>query len=356
MKKITTLFTLTVLSLTLFSQLPSYVPTNGLVCFYSFNGNANDVSGNGNNGTVNGCTLTTDRFGNPNSSYYFNGINNYIEIPNNSYLQITGPISITLWVYPDTVMSISQTQGMILVDKTTVGGTDGYLLDMGENNGGVPGNEYRSRFIGANSVNQPRSTEFYTIDHVWWNITLTYDGSQVIFYLNGSVDTIIPLSGSQSINTNPVLIGGNSLLNGTWFYGKMDDIGIYNRCLTPSEVSQLYTQSTCSVYDTVYTSVVDTLIIHSNLTGVSPPNNTNTLTVYPNPTSSQVIINTGNYSSMSGYTLKVINDLGQSVFQSLINQQVFNESIQSWGGNGTYFIEIFDTSNTLIDKRVIVIE
>jgi hypothetical protein len=59
---------------------------------------------------------------------------------------------------------------------------------------------------------------------------------------------------------------------------------------------------------------------------------------------------------MSGYTLKVINDLGQSVFQSLINQQVFNESIQSWGGNGTYFIEIFDTSNTLIDKRVIVIE
>jgi hypothetical protein len=44
--------------------IPSYVPTNGLVGYWPFNGNANDESGNGNNGTVNGATLTSDRNGN----------------------------------------------------------------------------------------------------------------------------------------------------------------------------------------------------------------------------------------------------------------------------------------------------
>jgi hypothetical protein len=48
----------------LFAQVPSYVPSNGLVGYWPFNGNANDESGTGNNGTVNGAVLTTDRFGN----------------------------------------------------------------------------------------------------------------------------------------------------------------------------------------------------------------------------------------------------------------------------------------------------
>ena len=58
------------------AQVPSYVPTNGLAGYWPFTGNANDVSGNGNNGTNNGATLTTDRFGNANSAYSFNGTSN----------------------------------------------------------------------------------------------------------------------------------------------------------------------------------------------------------------------------------------------------------------------------------------
>jgi hypothetical protein len=58
------------------AQVPSYVPTNGLVGWWPFNGNANDESGNGNNATVlNGTILTTDRFNNVNSSYDVDGIN-----------------------------------------------------------------------------------------------------------------------------------------------------------------------------------------------------------------------------------------------------------------------------------------
>ena len=54
-----------------YSQVPSYVPTDSLVAWWPFSGNAIDSSGNSNNGTVNGATLTTDRFGNSNSAYYF---------------------------------------------------------------------------------------------------------------------------------------------------------------------------------------------------------------------------------------------------------------------------------------------
>tara|TARA_B100000902_G_C26670287_1_gene602721 strand:- start:79 stop:306 length:228 start_codon:yes stop_codon:yes gene_type:complete len=57
-----------------FGQVPNYVPTNGLVGYWPFNGNANDESVNTNNGTVNGATLTTDRFGNANSAYDFDGV------------------------------------------------------------------------------------------------------------------------------------------------------------------------------------------------------------------------------------------------------------------------------------------
>ena len=60
------------LSVSLAAQVPSYVPTDGLVAWYPFNGNANDESGNGNNGSVSGASITSDRNGNQ-SAFHFNG-------------------------------------------------------------------------------------------------------------------------------------------------------------------------------------------------------------------------------------------------------------------------------------------
>jgi hypothetical protein len=69
-------------TLSVFAQIPTYVPANGLVGWWPFNGNANDESGNGNHGTVNGATLTNDRFGNVNGAYSFNGSNVLIPLNN----------------------------------------------------------------------------------------------------------------------------------------------------------------------------------------------------------------------------------------------------------------------------------
>ena len=63
---------------TVAQTIPSYVPANGLVGWWPFNGNANDESGNGNHGTVNGAKISVDRFGNNNNSFIFDKQSNYI--------------------------------------------------------------------------------------------------------------------------------------------------------------------------------------------------------------------------------------------------------------------------------------
>ncbi len=74
-------------------NLPSYLPANGLVAWWPFNGNANDESGNNNNGTVNGATLTADRLGISSSAYSFQ--NAGISVPINLQLGFGNPSQFT---------------------------------------------------------------------------------------------------------------------------------------------------------------------------------------------------------------------------------------------------------------------
>ena len=83
----------------LLAQVPSYVPTNGLVAYWPFNGNANDESGNGNNGINYGATATSDRNGITNSALSFNGSSNYISIPYSNTIGVQQEITISFWVY-----------------------------------------------------------------------------------------------------------------------------------------------------------------------------------------------------------------------------------------------------------------
>ena len=80
MKKPILISLLALFSQSVFAQIPNYVPANGLVGWWPFNGNANDESGNGNNGTVNGATLSTDRNGYVNSAYSFLNQNSKISL------------------------------------------------------------------------------------------------------------------------------------------------------------------------------------------------------------------------------------------------------------------------------------
>lgn len=82
MKKTTLILSLVLFTMSCYSQIPS----NGLVAYWPFNGNANDSSIYNNNGVVTGATLTVDRFGNPNKAYSFNGSSDFITVPDNAVM------------------------------------------------------------------------------------------------------------------------------------------------------------------------------------------------------------------------------------------------------------------------------
>ena len=116
------------------------------------------------------------------------------------------------------------------------------------------------------------------------------------------------------------------------------------------------------VYDTLgvvcveYISVTDTLFIDVVLSGVPEPDNTNMVKVYPNPTSDFVIINTGNYESMDGYQIKIYNTLSQLVWETFIEQEEYQIDVNTFGEYGTYFIQIYDDSETLLDVRKLILQ
>jgi hypothetical protein len=111
-----------------------------------------------------------------------------------------------------------------------------------------------------------------------------------------------------------------------------------------------------TVYDTSYVSVTDTLFINTTISSVNPPGNTNTIKVYPNPASTQITLDFGNFQIMNGYKINIVNSLNQSVYANSISQQINHIDIGSWGGNGLYFIQLIDPQGNIIDIRKIVLQ
>ena len=200
----------------------------GLVTYYPFNGNANDESGNGNNGTVNGATLTTDRFGNTNSAYEFDGINKHIVVPNNSILN-PSLITITLWIY----LEKGGTQNPRIISK------DGYFELITESDFD-PTNNPRYLGFGINGTNELVVDD--SLNHnEWLFITAVKTYDHAIVYFNGVEKKVENFQGFLNANSQNIFIGRrvNSYDN---FKGKIDDIRIYNRALSEYEILALYNE------------------------------------------------------------------------------------------------------------------
>lgn len=204
---------------------------DGLIAFYPFNGNANDLSGNNNNGVLIGATSTTDRKGSPNSAYNFDGISNYIEVPHNTTLNIKDEISISVWINP-----VNTNGDQRIIDKTTVSQGDAYMIDT------RPSQELRFIVGNPNPSNPPMTSAIISQSNKWYYIVTTYDKSNVKFYIDGVLVSTFPQTGQSTTNTNPIRIGANSILNGNWFNGKIDDIRIYNRILSNAEIQRLFNE------------------------------------------------------------------------------------------------------------------
>jgi len=139
-----------------------------------------------------------------------------------------------------------------------------------------------------------------------------------------------------------------------------DTITTYNTITTYDTITTYVTVTitdTLTIYDTItsHISVTDTLFIDAILTGVNPPNNINTIKVYPNPASTHIYIDNGNFSSMNGYTVRIDDILGQTVFEQQTTQQLFYIDLSGWSGKGTYFVNILDNMHNIIDTRKIIL-
>lgn len=80
------------------------------------------------------------------------------------------------------------------------------------------------------------------------------------------------------------------------------------------------------------------------------------INVFPNPTNDKITIDNGDLSKMNGYSVKIMNSLGQQIFQSTINQQQFNIDITTWGGIGVYFLQLIDNGGNIVDIRKILLQ
>jgi hypothetical protein len=232
---------------TIQAQIPSYVPTNGLVGWWPFNGNANDESGNGNNGVLTGVQSTSNRLGIQNSALLFNGSSS-ITIPHNSKLN-SDFISFSLWfntnsknfgslIYKTSSSAKNEQFGCVLnypVENSTV-----WSVKNG-NNCANPGAGWQTT-----TMNKPISTGN------WHHLVCTYDGQFSKVFLDGKLiveDTFQPSKIDNCIGDINI---GKGYDDNYYFNGKIDDLAIWNRPLNVHEIYRLY-----KLLEPVSLSIVD---------------------------------------------------------------------------------------------------
>jgi len=216
---------------------------NGLVAYYPFNGNANDESGNGNNGVVNGATLTTDRFGKADSAYSFDGVNDYIDIGQLAKLQDSQEITVMIWIKKSVHGGVG---GFVGKWDTSPNGTNTFLIYNGE--GSYNNNGAFALSFNDNTNGGVQATSILPINE-WINITATWRSSdgRMIIYKNGVLEssTIVGVGKKLKYHTSyTAKIGEWGILRNSQYKlnGLIDDIRIYNRALTDTEVLALYNE------------------------------------------------------------------------------------------------------------------
>ncbi len=212
--------------------------STGLVAYYPFNGNANDLSGNHRDGTVYGATLTTDRSGTANSAYSFDGYDDSVTVANTGGAFSLTQWTVSAWCLPQTSLS-SGTSGPVLW-KTSY---DDYNYDTF----GLAWISADQWLLKLERASDDEDVTIYSASYapgVWHMVTGTYDGQNLSIYVDGELDATrhvgeviaymgpAPLMIGNNLNTNH---GGRGV-----FDGPLDEVYIYSKALSGDEVHDLY--------------------------------------------------------------------------------------------------------------------
>lgn len=194
----------------------------GLVAYYSLDGNADDAGSSHSDGVVSGAISAHDRHDQVGKAMYFNGNSDFISVNDTSNFQFDDSLTVTAWVRTDSLKS------QIVVRKG--GGLAVPVFELY-----LAGNGDRGFRIGTNFTYKSGGYPLQT----WMHLAGTYDGESMIFYINGSPVDTLQKSNALTSDKNLLLIGTRTGLNADTFAGRLDDIRIYSRALSLSEIAAM---------------------------------------------------------------------------------------------------------------------
>ena len=288
-------------TLSLFAQPPVYVPTEGLLSWWGME-NVTDATTNGNTLTAYNMTLTTDRFGTANAAYSFNGTSSYLTRTSigHTFTQ-AGSFSVSIWIKKATAAS-----GVAIMSGTTTSLNFIWLVQCDATKAIFGTNKQQSAWFWTNA------TTNYVLNE-WEHYVGVYTANTMTFYRNGVLQgttTNTHTNVSQAIL--PIWIGRG--VSGNYFNGSLDDVGLWNRALTPNEIAVLY-QSTLSV------------------DAFSAAN----VKVYPNPASDFLHLEADAQNIGANY--QIIDDLGRIVATGVVVDTATEISIAPLK-TGLYFLKM----------------
>jgi hypothetical protein len=294
--------------------------TNGLVAKYSFNnGTADDEVGT-NNGTISGASLTTDRFGNANAAFSFDGIDDHINLGDATEFQMgANDFTISIW------LNYADAQQSSVLSKRD-GGTTNFsqynitiLADY--QFGGVSKNSWS---FMRTSTSSDRSISIGDLSNAWHNLTIVHKYSDsTSAFVDGQFigSSTSPISGDLNVIGRELVLGYSSEMGVNFYNGMLDDLLIYNRAITNSEVNELFNEE------------------NPLLASISE-NINSTFSVYPNPASTEIYIQIDKSA-----TIAISNMLGVEIVNKAIQKSELLD-ISTFVA-GVYFVKNLHSGETI---------
>lgn len=294
-----------------------------LIGYYPFCGNIRDYSGANNDFTnPTGVTYTTDRYNRSDNACFFNGSDSYAQfLEANTPLFNDSDFAISYWFQRNTNTS---PQGSWMMEMRSISYPPVYKFEFQSTD---------SEFNFINWVGGPynyanyKNTTYFTIDTAtWYNAVLSCNNNFSSLYINDTlVDTltispggpIVPNGGKWYLGCNSAFLGLSRKLA---FNGKLDDICVWSRSLTRSEVTQIY---------------------GFNPAGIDIPHTLSTFSIYPNPAHDHLTIDLGsNFQPSAGVMIRMYTVTGQEVFTTEARQQLLPIQLPSALAAGCYFVTL----------------
>ena len=210
------------------------LPPDGPVAHYPLDGNAEDASGNGFDGVVNGAVLTEDRYGNPEAAYLFDGVDDHIVLP--SVVERYDTMSIVAWV------NSGEDSARVCAAVSKPRAPDGTAVAVGVGNARA-----RTVFVReAGAVDDMASLRGGSVPSNEWHMLATVvDIDEIQLYVDGVMVSNAQFRAGAATSTQEMLIGRELHQDGQGtdrrpFHGAIDDVRIYDRALTAAEIAELH--------------------------------------------------------------------------------------------------------------------